>query len=900
MKKIISVLFIALFALSFISLGLVSADEGDDPYYSNKTLTVNGGKLLDQSVINGPSSPPSGFELERKSVKLPQPNSIQGTNTLAVPAFDWSFGCSATSGAMIAGYYDRNGFPNMYSGPTNSGVMPLDSSVWSNWTDGYGDTYGQCPLTASHNGLDGRTTRGSLDDYWVKYDSSVQDPYITNGWSQHSFGSAIGDYMRTSQSTYDNTDGSTTFYTWTTSPDRLTCSDMENYSITNDGTYGRKLFYEARGYTVTDCYNQKTNNNSGGFTYAMYKAEIDAGRPVMINFEGHTVVGIGYSDPSTVYIHDTWDYLTHSFTWGSSYSGMALLSVSIVNLEENTSAALNGAVSDEDSGTPIVGATVSALGASQTTSGAGGAYTLSLSAGVYTITTSASGYLTDTITDVLITEATTTTLNINLTPEATGEGFLTGAVTDKDSGNPIVGATIEALGASQTTSGTGGVYSLSLPAGSYTVAASALGYSTTTVTGVKVLESITATVDMSLAPLDSLWFAPATLETTILSGTSTTVPLTLTNNSSSIISFTLQEEVGGFQSYSTSDTTQNIIQAAGYSAENARHAPAIVGRSSPANTINSVDTILLNEGFEGGVVPPTGWSEKVTNTGYNWKIYAGGSPYNGSFAADIDYDSALNNQDEWLLSPEIDPIFGTLSFWSQGSIYWCKNTYNNCDLNVWLVVGEVGGGDDIFVGKGDDVWPGNWTWSQSVFNLNPLLPGVPFRIGFEYTGKDGAQIILDAITLDLGTEIPWLTQSPITGTIPALQSQVIDVTFDASIFARTGQYTGTLHILSDDAVNPDLSVPLVMNVYDEYTISGDAGVGGATLSYTDGAPMTTTADSNGLYSFIVPEGWSGTVTPSKSGCIFTPPNRFYTNVKVNQTAQDYVAKYLVYLPFLSH
>jgi len=40
----------------------------------------------------------------------------------------------------------------------------------------------------------------------------------------------------------------------------------------NDGTYGRKLFYEARGYTVTDCYNQKTDNNAGGFTFAMYKA----------------------------------------------------------------------------------------------------------------------------------------------------------------------------------------------------------------------------------------------------------------------------------------------------------------------------------------------------------------------------------------------------------------------------------------------------------------------------------------------------------------------------------------------------------------------------------------------------------------------------------------------------
>ena len=64
----------------------------------------------------------------------------------------------------------------------------------------------------------------------------------------------------------------------------------------------------------------------------MFKAEIDAGRPVMLNLEGHTIVGIGYNDPSTVYLHDTWDYATHTMTWGGSYAGMSLLSVSIVNL----------------------------------------------------------------------------------------------------------------------------------------------------------------------------------------------------------------------------------------------------------------------------------------------------------------------------------------------------------------------------------------------------------------------------------------------------------------------------------------------------------------------------------------------------------------------------------------
>ena len=337
-RKVLSwIAFLAvILALWFGGNGSSAVHAQANRYFTEKIVTLADWTSLDEYIINGPSIPPPGYELERSVVDLPEPNIAAGVNTLAVPAYGWSFGCSATSGAMIAAYYDRNGFPNMYTGPTNGSVMPLDSSSWPNWTDGYGSTYAQCPLIASHQGLDGRATRGSIDDYWVAYNSSFQDPYITNYWVQHTWGDAIGDYMKTSQSMYGNTDGATTFYNWINSTSQLTCSNMESYGISQyDGTYGRKLFYETRGYTVTDCYNQKTDNNGGGFTFAMYKAEIDANRPVFLNLAGHSIVGVGYdSSTDTVYIHDTWDYNTHIMTWGGSYSGMPLLSVSIVNINK--------------------------------------------------------------------------------------------------------------------------------------------------------------------------------------------------------------------------------------------------------------------------------------------------------------------------------------------------------------------------------------------------------------------------------------------------------------------------------------------------------------------------------------------------------------------------------------
>ncbi len=72
-----------------------------------------------------------------------------------------------------------------------------------------------------------------------------------------------------------------------------------------------------------------------------------------------------------------------------------------------------------------------------------------------------------------------------------------------------------------------------------------------------------------------------------------------------------------------------------------------------------------------------------------------------------------------------------------------------------------------------------------------------------------------------------------------------------------------------------------------YFISGNAGVAGATLSYNDGTPKTVLANGSGAYSFQVPAGWSGTVTPSKAGYNFSPASMTYANVQADQTGQNF-------------
>jgi hypothetical protein len=80
----------------------------------------------------------------------------------------------------------------------------------------------------------------------------------------------------------------------------------------------------------------------------------------------------------------------------------------------------------------------------------------------------------------------------------------------------------------------------------------------------------------------------------------------------------------------------------------------------------------------------------------------------------------------------------------------------------------------------------------------------------------------------------------------------------------------------------------------EFSLSGNAGVAAATLSYTDGTPRTATADSDGNYSLFVSNNWTGTVTPSLPGYTFSPANIEYENVQSDQTDQNYTATAFTY------
>lgn len=219
----------------------------------------------------------------------------------------WWYGCSPTSAGMMMGYYDRNGYSKCVLGgvaeaSSYSGSAPLSTAAVAN---------------ARH-----------ISDYY-------RNGYLANGddlvGSPTGPQNCLADFMGTSQDAYGNVNGSTTFWGFTNGS-IMTAADIYSFGpsyYNSDGMYGIKEYLNYVGYNpdpakIFSQYIMGYNGNNQGFSLAQYRAEIDAGRPVIIQVEGHSMLGVGYASAtgSDIYVFDTWTAGTHTMTWGGSYSGM--------------------------------------------------------------------------------------------------------------------------------------------------------------------------------------------------------------------------------------------------------------------------------------------------------------------------------------------------------------------------------------------------------------------------------------------------------------------------------------------------------------------------------------------------------------------------------------------------
>ncbi len=159
------------------------------------------------------------------------------------------------------------------------------------------------------------------------------------------------------------------------------------------------------------------------------------------------------------------------------------------------------------------------------------------------------------------------------------------------------------------------------------------------------------------------------------------------------------------------------------------------------------------------------------------------------------------------------------------------------------------------------------------------------QLSFTVSNSGNSALTVSSIAYPSGFTGNWSS-----GTIAAGGSQSVTVTFKPTAAIS---YGGTVTVNSDKTSGTNTIAASGTGISPlSYTISGyvkdagNTGIGSVTLTFSNNGGTAVT-DGSGFYSKTVSSGWTGLVTPSKTGISFTPATRSYSNVTANSNDQNY-------------
>jgi hypothetical protein len=227
---------------------------------------------------------------------------------------------------MMMGYYDQKG----YGGLNYNNLVPGG--------------------VAEANTTHGDAARNALVKNVIASQAHVNDYYLINGVPDGNCGfnayggsgddvvpthanNCLADFMGTNQDAAGNTNGSTTLYFWPNGA-KTYAKDLIGFA---DGMLGMDEYFRYAGYGTGNIaddmsfYTQLIYSTiaPNGCTFLDYKALIDAGLVAMIQVEGHSMFGYGYTDDGMVIFDDTWGHHDLTMAWGGSYDSMAQWGITV-------------------------------------------------------------------------------------------------------------------------------------------------------------------------------------------------------------------------------------------------------------------------------------------------------------------------------------------------------------------------------------------------------------------------------------------------------------------------------------------------------------------------------------------------------------------------------------------
>jgi subtilisin family serine protease len=450
--------------------------------------------------------------------------------------------------------------------------------------------------------------------------------------------------------------------------------------------------------------------------------------------------------------------------------------------------------------------------------------------------------------------------------ELVPSGLLHGTVTDANDGLPIAGATVTAMPGGRTArTDADGAYTLRLRPGSYQVTADSPPYVAET-GPVTMVDGGDVTLDFvltgGLAAVE-----PMAVTATVDYGQTATVVLDLSNGGTAPTAWEAKERDLGATMPDLPPAATVVHRTPGWFRQampaglprvqdTTGGVPVIPIINDPEGDADgAVDVVTVSAGSDGSSVV----SMKLE--------YAAGTPMGslgGYVFLDTDQDPSTGEPAEWWAGkPSQDvgmefvvDLFGLAS--SQPTVYLV-------DLSKYEVVAEapavIGGqavsfdlpleamGDDGFINTamvlGDQSQPTDWAPDTGHGTITPFV------------------------------DLPWLDESPSSGSVPAGGSQAITLTLGGPTLAP-GEYHGLLVLLTDAPTQRQLTVPVDLTVTlpedfgavtgmvaDAHSGEPLAGAGVSVAATWNGDTLTleATTDGDGAFRIVGPAGtWPALVT----------------------------------------
>ncbi len=205
--------------------------------------------------------------------------------------------------------------------------------------------------------------------------------------------------------------------------------------------------------------------------------------------------------------------------------------------------------------------------------------------------------------------------------------------------------------------------------------------------------------------------------------------------------------------------------------------------------------------------------------------------------ANFNNTSGVGTISNWLLTPELTLNDGdTFSFWTRTvdvptfpDRLQVRLSTAGASINVGVGAEDVGDFTTLLLEINPTLTTGGYpnVWTQYTLMLSGIPSGATGRFAFRYyvtnagpAGANSDYVGIDTVeyvsnagpgVCSTPADIPWVSTSPVSGTVPGLSSANVNVVFDSTGLSA-GTYTGNLCVTSNDPVTSLVPVPVTLTV----------------------------------------------------------------------------------------